>query len=438
MAKKMMGDKSAKDFEDWAKEEFVDHPANLKLLIVVDKLLTGFDAPKATYLYIDKHIEDHNLFQAICRVNRVESEKKEFGYIIDYKNLFGEITEAVEDYTNGAFSGYDSDDVKGLLKNRLIQGKKDLDDALGHLDFICQFVKMPRKVDNYFDFFVFDQATTPVEEQMAASLENANKRENFYNAVLTLTNRYLAIATQMVEAGYTVEEAKLIHQKVTDFDELRKAIMLRSGDTTDLKQYNAMMRQLLDQYVQAPKSSILEKLDDLSFLDVIDTNKSPEDPDGLGKIIDEEKEAGGQFAAAETIVSYTRKYIIRKRDANPEYYDNLSEKLNKILEEMKQQTKEYRETLHQLVELMRELRGNKTQYPSAVDTDGKKALYDNLGNDETLALCTYKVIKENAEVGFREIKNRMIALRKAIERIEGMPADKVDVVLNIAKNNPEF
>lgn len=443
MAKKMMGDKSAIQFEEWAKTEFVGHPGSMKLLIVVDKLLTGFDAPKATYLYIDKHMENHNLFQAICRVNRVESDQKEFGYIIDYKDLFDEIKGAVEDYTNGqytggAFSAFNSKDVAGLLKNRLEQGKKDLDEALELIEGLCQYVKQPKEADQYFDYFVFDQVTTPVEEQQAVSLENASKREQFYNAVLTLTNRYLAIATQMVEAGYTEERAKAIHQKVIDYDELRKAIMLRSGDSTDLKQYNAMMRQLLDQYVQAPKSNVLEKLDDFSFLDMIDASKTEDDPDGIGAIIDGEKEVGGQPAAAETIASNVRKYIIRKRDANPDYYDKLSEKLNKILEEMKQHTLEYKEQLRKLVEIMREIKGSKQEYPSDINTDGKKALYDNLGNDETLALRTYLAIKENAEVGFRENKMRLRALQKAIERVEGMPADKVEMVLKIAINNPEF
>ncbi len=328
--------------------------------------------------------------------------------------------------------------MKGLLKNRLEQGKKDLDNALEQLEGICQYVKQPRNVDSFFDYFVYDQATTLVDEQQAASLENANRREEFYNAVMTLTNRYLAIATQMKEAGYSEEQANTMHKKVTDYDGLRKAIMLRSGDTTDLKQYNAMMRQLLDQYIQAPKSAVLEGLDDFSFLDIIDAEKTDDDPEGIDIIIKEEKEVGGQPAAAETIASNVRKYIIRKRDANPEHYDKLSERLNKILEEMKQQTVEYKETLRKLVKMLREMRGSKKKYPPNINTDGKKALYDNLGQDETLALNTYLAIKAKAEPEFREDRRRRYALQRAIEKVEGMPKDKVDLVLKIAINNSEF
>ena len=79
----------------------------MKLLIVVDKLLTGFDAPPATYLYIDKQMQDHGLFQAICRVNRRDGEDKEYGYIIDYKDLFRSLEQSIKDYTGEAFDGYD-------------------------------------------------------------------------------------------------------------------------------------------------------------------------------------------------------------------------------------------------------------------------------------------------------------------------------------------
>ncbi len=100
------------------------------MLIVVDKLLTGFDAPPATYLYIDKSMRDHALFQAICRVNRLDGADKEYGYIVDYMDLFKSLEKSVTDYTSGAFDGYDEEDVSGLLTNRLEKAKERLDEAL--------------------------------------------------------------------------------------------------------------------------------------------------------------------------------------------------------------------------------------------------------------------------------------------------------------------
>ena len=107
------------EFELAVKKKFIDEPGQMKLLIVVDKLLTGFDAPPATYLYIDKQMRDHGLFQAICRVNRLDGDDKEYGYIIDYKDLFKSLEGAVNDYTSGALDGYDKEDVAGLLEDRL-------------------------------------------------------------------------------------------------------------------------------------------------------------------------------------------------------------------------------------------------------------------------------------------------------------------------------
>lgn len=87
-------------YEDQAKKLFKEQPANMKLLIVVDKLLTGFDAPSCTYLYIDKSMQDHGLFQAICRTNRLDGEDKDFGYIVDYKDLFKKVEKAISVYTS--------------------------------------------------------------------------------------------------------------------------------------------------------------------------------------------------------------------------------------------------------------------------------------------------------------------------------------------------
>ncbi|MBF4307366.1 type I restriction enzyme subunit R domain-containing protein, partial [Vibrio anguillarum] len=141
------------EFEKEVKKQFIDEPGQMRLLIVVDKLLTGFDAPSATYLYIDKKMADHNLFQAICRVNRLDGDDKEYGYIIDYKDLFRSLDKAISDYTQGAFDGYDKEDVAGLLKDRLEQAKLDLDNALEMVRALCEPVKAPKDQNDYRHYF---------------------------------------------------------------------------------------------------------------------------------------------------------------------------------------------------------------------------------------------------------------------------------------------
>src|SRR5205814_1589448 len=122
------GKSRTETYEDEAKALFKSQPANMQLLIVVDKLLTGFDAPSCTYLYIDKSMQDHGLFQAICRTNRLDGEDKTFGYIVDYKDLFKKL---VNEKGTGALQVYTSelDDTAGgvdpevLMQERVSKGR---------------------------------------------------------------------------------------------------------------------------------------------------------------------------------------------------------------------------------------------------------------------------------------------------------------------------
>jgi len=148
-------------FEQEAKNRFINEPGQMKLLIVVDKLLTGFDAPPATYLYIDKQMRDHGLFQAICRVNRLDGEDKEYGYIIDYKDLFRSLEKSLKDYTGEAFGGFDKEDVSGLLKDRLEKGRERLDDALEAIRTLCEPVEPPWDTLAYQHFFCAADTTDP-------------------------------------------------------------------------------------------------------------------------------------------------------------------------------------------------------------------------------------------------------------------------------------
>ena len=140
---RMLGSKKLAEFEKEVKEQFKKEPAKMKLLIVVDKLLTGFDAPSATYLYIDKSMRDHDLFQAICRVNRPDGEDKDYGYIVDYMDLFRNVQLAVADYTTEAFDNFDKEDVEGLIKNRYDEAKSEMVGAIASLKDLIENVNDP-------------------------------------------------------------------------------------------------------------------------------------------------------------------------------------------------------------------------------------------------------------------------------------------------------
>lgn len=435
-SKEMMGDMSQEKFEDAMKKKFIDEPGDMKLLIVVDKLLTGFDAPSATYMYIDKEMRDHNLFQAICRVNRVNGAKKEYGYIIDYKDLFNEIESSIEDYTNGALSGYDKEDVDGLLNDCTANARKDLNEALDNLARLTEHVAQPKGMDEYYDYFVSDR-NTPAEQQYDEMMSRQKRRDEFYAAVRTLAIRYLAVSTQMEKVGYSRQEADNIYRKVKDYDQIGHAIMLRSGDITDLKQYDATMRQLLDDYVEAKHSVVLAKLDDFSFLDLIDTSDDVaaegDNDDDLSRA---EAEVGGQRGMAETLTANVRRVIMRKRDSNPEEYEKFSQRLNQILEEMRESTKEYRELLMEIVQLCRDMRSGH-RYPDGIDTACKKALYDNLGKDESAVKAVYNTAKANAEIGWREMNRRKLKLRKAVKKVLPEGFD-LETIMNILVNHDEI
>lgn len=428
----MIGDKPYEQFEHEVKERFIKQPADMKLLIVVDKLLTGFDAPSATYLYLDRTLRDHNLFQAICRVNRVNGGQKEFGYIIDYKELFPRIQGAIEDYTNGegAFSGYAEEDVKGLLKDRLEEARNELKGALMAVEKLCEKVEEPKELTDYLDYFCVHH-TTVAEDREAEVITNAPRRESFYQAVMRLSRRYSMIAMQMDVAGFTEQESKDYAAKVKMYDELRHAIMKCSGDYVDLKMYDAQMRALLDRYIVAPRSEKLESLDDFSFLDIISIN------DGGEVKVDEdaERELGGERGVAETMTSNVRRVINRKRESNPEEYKRFSERLNRLLEDLRQKNIEYGEFLRKIKELAVEMRSQDDD-PWKGQSAQKKAFYDNLGHDEAFAEYLYEAVKNVCKTDFKTspIKKRIVerAVKKALI---GTPYNVDEVMRIISAQN---
>lgn len=402
----MIGDKPYDQFEEEVKQRFIKQPADMKLLIVVDKLLTGFDAPSATYLYLDKELRDHNLFQAICRVNRVNGAQKEFGYIIDYKQLFPKIANAIQDYTNGAFSDYEKKDVEGLLKDRLVEAREELDAALLAVHKLCEPVEQPRTLDDFFDYFCVHH-TTPAENHEAQCIVNAPKREAFYQAVMKLSRRYSMIAMQMDEAGYTEQQIHHIAAEVHKFDELRHAILKCSGDYVNLKMYDAQMRALLDRYIVAPRCEKLESLDDFSFLDIINIDEATGEVIGVDP--EAENELGGERGVSEIMTSNVRRVINRKREANPAEYKYFSDRLNRLLEDLRQKKIEYRDFLKGIRELANEMRSTDKD-PWNGTSPQRKAFYDNFGHDAEFADYLYNAVRNYAKMDFKSnpIKKRLI------------------------------
>jgi len=195
-------------YEREVKAKFLKEPGQMKLLVVVDKLLTGFDAPPATYLYIDKQMQNHGLFQAVCRVNRLDDDDKDYGYIIDYKGLFPDLEGAVRDYTSGALDGYDVADVTGLLKDRFTDGRKRLEEAREAVKALCEPVELPRDSRAHLRYFCSSDMSN-------ADLVKANEpsRIALYRLVGSLIRAYANMASELEEAGYTAAEAAAIEDR---------------------------------------------------------------------------------------------------------------------------------------------------------------------------------------------------------------------------------
>lgn len=426
------GHKSVSAFEAYAKKEFIDHPKNMRLLIVVDKLLTGFDAPSACVLYIDKHMENHNLFQAICRVNRVDGDDKEYGYIVDYQNLFECISGAIGDYTSdgAALSGYDKEDIEGYIKEKNKACRKDLEEAKEQVEALLALVH-PQTREGFFRYFVYDD-NAPEEEMDKQLDDNAEKRSKLYKYVRRYLNCYANLANSLEDMGYSEAERKEYAECAKKYDALKREIELRSNDHIDMRRYEPDMRQVLDLYVKAEDSEVIAKLDDTSFLDIV----AAQNEEQLNDLPDELKDEYGR-ASAETVEANLREVIRKDSPFNPAYYGKLSIILQELIDKRKKEMLDYEEYMKELIELVKKARGKSANsYPESIKTPGMRALYDNLGQNEYLAIRAHEVIKENALVGFRDNRLKQRKLIKALAKLLG--DEMAQMIYDIIKLHDEY
>jgi len=363
-------------YEDDAKEKFVKQPANLRLLIVVDKLLTGFDAPSCSYLYIDKSMQDHGLFQAICRTNRLDGEDKPFGYIVDYKDLFKKVQGAMAVYTSELDTSEDGKSSEILLQDRLTAGRKQLEAAREAMALLCEPVQPPKEELQHIHYFC---GNTEIADDLA---QHEPQRVALYKAVAALVRAYASIADNLAEAGYSPAEAAVLQKELDRAAVLRETIRQASGETLDLKAYEADMRHLIDTYIKADEARKISHFGDIGLLDLIVKSGIAAALASLPPGI--QKDRG---AVAETIANNVRSKIIREHLHDPAFYDKMSALLAEVLDDLKAQRIDYEEFLKRVAALASQVHaGQSDDTPEALKrSPGLRALYNLVAATQALA-----------------------------------------------------
>ena len=391
-------------YEERAKDLFTSEPANMKLLVVVDKLLTGFDAPPCTYLYIDKSMQDHALFQAICRTNRLDGEDKDFGYIVDYKDLFKKVENAIAVYTSELDHSAGGASPEVLLQDRLKKGRERLDNAIEALALLCEPVAPPQGELEHIHYFC---GNTEIASDLQ---EREPQRAALYKAVAALTRAYANIADELEPAGYSTDDIARIKQSLDRYLKLREIIRNASGETLDLKPYEADMRHLIDTYIEAAAPRKISPFDNLGLLDlIVKTGIAEAIANKLGGL------KGNKNAVAETIENNVRKKIIKEHLNDPAFYTNMSALLDEIIAARKAKAIEYEEYLKRIAELAKRVdAGHAEGTPEKLDTAGKRALYNNLGKNEDLALRIDDAVKNVRPDGWRGVQAREQVIKAAL------------------------
>jgi type I restriction enzyme R subunit len=313
---------NAEEYEDRIKDEFVNGD-DIDLLIVVDKLLTGFDAPRATILYIDKPMQDHTLLQAIARVNRIY-EGKEYGFIIDYRGLLDKLDAALKVYSGAGFESFDPEDLYEVVYDII-----SIIGTLRHYYTELQNIFIPVKNKNDV-------------EEYEVLLENEELRENFYNA-LSGFSRHVAIAleSEKIYNALGHDEISKFKKDMKFYQELRKTVMIRYSDTIDHKEYEAKMQRLMDNYISAE-----EIIRITNPINILDEKKFEEELNRLGS----------PRARADAIRTRLTKSINANWDENPAYYKKFSERIKETLDAYKNQRIAESDYLNQMSEILRDFR----------------------------------------------------------------------------------
>ncbi|MEI6777608.1 MAG: type I restriction endonuclease [Chloroflexales bacterium] len=440
-------------YEEYAKALFAKEPATMKLLIVVDKLLTGFDAPPCTYLYIDKTMRDHGLFQAICRTNRLDGEDKDFGYIVDYKDLFTKVENAIAVYTSALDHSAGGSDPEIMLQDRLQKGRERLETAIEVLALLCEPVEPPKDALAHIHYFC---GNTEIATDLK---EHEPQRVALYKATVALVRAYANIADELERAGYSSQEIERMRRQLDNYLDLREIIRKASCESLDLKAYEADMRHLIDTYIQADEARPISPFENMGLLELIVksgiTNAIGTLPDGIKK---------NTGSVAETIENNVRSTILKAHLNDPAYYEKMSALLDEIIADRKAKAIEYEEYLKKVAELAtRVATGHADDIPEQLThSPGMRAIYNNVRKESgktdvagtivaeeratfsvvdhtalQLAVTIDEAVKRVRPDGWRDVQSREQVIKRALYDIVQDVAD-VERIFLIIKAQKEY
>ena len=334
--------KNEEEYEEIIKTKFIN--GDIDILIVVDKLLTGFDAPRASILYLDKQLKEHNLLQAIARVNRL-CDGKDYGYILDYRGLLGDLDRALNMYQEAGLEEFERSDISSAVYY--------IETEIDKLFEIYEQLKdIFKKVQNKLDI-----------EEYEILLEDEEKRKLFYE-ILCKFGSMLNLIVNSDKAYYKIGRDKImeLRKSLAFYQKLRATVKLRYSETIDHKEYESKMQKLLDNYVVAKEMMRITEPVDIT------------DSENFEKELEKLNSVRGK---ADTIRTRITRSISQNLNSDPAFYKKFSQRIEETIEEYRLRRISDSEYLQKMQQIREDFnRGNSgINYPAKINTENKRAFY---------------------------------------------------------------
>jgi type I restriction enzyme R subunit len=318
-------------------------------------------------------------------------------------------------------------DCQILLQDRLKKGRERLDNALEEIALLCEPVTPPKSKLDYQHYFC---GNTEIPEALK---DTELQRTALYKATVALIRAYANIADDMDAAGYTLPEQDEIARQLDFYLKLREEIRMASGETLDMKAYEADMRHLIDTYIQADEPRQISPFGDLSLIELIVES-------GIADAINNMPPGikGDKQAVAETIENNVRHKIMRDNLIDPAFFAEMSTLLDAVIRERKANTISYEEYLIKIAAIAAKVHsGVKPNTPPSLKTPAQRVLYNNLNKNEEVALQVHDNIVKYKPNGWRGVDTRERAVKKAIYDVLA-DVDETERIFEIVKNQAEY